>query len=67
MGMNLQSACHKCKEKVFHYRRKEHKTIIPFYKAHSDCMRENKDNVVTLEDQVQWEDWMDDNSGYEEI
>ena len=64
MGMNLQSACHKCKQKVFHYRNQEHKTIIRFYRAHENCMREDKNNVVTLEDQYQWADWMDDDSDY---
>jgi hypothetical protein len=67
MGMNLMSACHKCKEKVFHYRRKENLTMMPFYKAHAGCMRENKTNVVTLDDQYQYEDWMDDESDYSEV
>lgn len=60
MGMNLRSGCHKCKEKAFHFRGQESETILPFYRAHSDCMKEDSSNVVTLEDQYQWEDWMSD-------
>jgi len=62
MGMNLQSGCHKCKEKVFHFRGKENETILPFYKKHRRCMDENKDNLETLEDQSQWAEWMDEYS-----
>jgi len=64
MGMNLQSACHKCKEKVFHFRNKEGETIMPFYYRHKKCMSENRTNVVTLDDQYQDEPWMDDRSDY---
>lgn len=67
MGMNLRTCCHKCKVQVFHYRRKENETILPFYKEHYNCMRENPKNIETLEDQVQEKDWMGDDSGYEQI
>ena len=67
MGMNVQSACHKCKEKVFHFRGNESDTIMPFYRKHRSCMDELASNVVTLEDQYQYEDWMDDDSEYVEI
>lgn len=62
MGINLQSVCHLCKEKVFHYRRQENKTMIPFYKAHHDCMRINPNHVETKDDQMQYESWMDDDA-----
>lgn len=58
MGMNLQSCCHKCRVKCFHYRGEEQKTLLPFYQAHYDCMRENPANVETLEDQIQAAEWM---------
>ncbi len=67
MGMNLRSCCHKCKEQIFHYRKKENETIIPFYSKHYQCMREDKNNIETKEDQIQWEEWMDGNGEYKEI
>ena len=66
MGRNVMSACHECEEKVFHYRGRENDTILPFYKAHSRCMVHNPNNVVTLDDQYQEEDWMHDDSNYTE-
>ena len=57
------SACHKCKVKVFHYRGKEGKTLMPFYYKHRECFdngnEEDKFNVETKEDQRQEEDWME--------
>lgn len=50
MGHNLYSACHKCKVKIFHFRREENLTILPFYKKHSDCAKENINNVQTVMD-----------------
>ncbi len=67
MGMNLRSCCHKCKEQVFHSRRRECETILPFYKKHYACMRANPSNVETLEDQAQEAEWMSDEDGYKEI
>lgn len=58
MGMNLQSCCHKCREKIFHYRGKENETILPFYYKHRNCLREDKNNLETKEDQIQEEWWM---------
>lgn len=58
MGINIRSCCHKCKVKIFHFRSKENKTVIPFYKKHHNCMRENPDNVETKDDQLQEENWM---------
>ena len=48
MGMNLRSCCHKCKEQVFHYRGKENETMLPFYRKHYSCMKENPDNPETV-------------------
>lgn len=64
MGMNVQSACHRCKEKVFHFRGRENESILPFYRAHRKCMDIHPDNVVTKDDQYQSEDWMDEDSDY---
>lgn len=64
MGMNLQSCCHKCKEKIFHYRGRENETMLPFYRKHYSCMQESPDNIETKEDQIQEEDWMHDDGGY---
>lgn len=60
MGMNLRSGCHKCKEQVFHYRKNENKTILSFYRRHYACMIEDPNNIETLEDQIQYLDWMDE-------
>ena len=62
--MNFISCCHRCRKKVFHYRRRENETMIPFYRRHGQCMRENPDNLETREDQLQEEDWMVEH-GYE--
>ena len=68
MGMNLRTCCHKCKIQIFHFRRKENKTILPFYEKHYQCMREDPRNIETLEDQIQEADWMQDanNGGYKD-
>lgn len=58
MGMNIQSCCHKCKVKRFHFRGEEQKTLLPFYAAHYECMRQKPSNVETLEDQIQEAPWM---------
>lgn len=60
MGLNLMSACHLHKTKVFHFRKKESDTMMPFYYKHADCMEKNPDNVETLDDQYQEQDWMAD-------
>jgi hypothetical protein len=60
MGMNLQTCCHKCRERVFHFRGEENKTILPFYKKHEKCIRENPSNVETLEETYQWVEWMEE-------
>lgn len=59
MGMNLRTCCHKCKEQIFHFRNKEHVTMLPFYRKHYDCMSANPDNLETKEDQIQEANWMD--------
>ena len=64
MGMNLQSCCHRCKVKRFHFRGKENETLLPFYWTHYECMRQNPGNVETLEDQIQEADWMGEPDGY---
>jgi hypothetical protein len=67
MGINIMSCCHKCRVKVFHYRRKENKTIIPFYYKHRNCLQEDPNNIETLDDQLQEKDWMDEYpDGYED-
>ena len=63
MGMNLHTACHRCKVKVFHLRRKENETIFPFYRKHASCMGIDAKNVETLADEFQDAEWMDE---YEE-
>ncbi len=50
MGHNLISACHRCKVKIFHFRREESKTILPFYKKHADCAKVDIENVQTIMD-----------------
>lgn len=50
MGYNLYSACHKCKVKIFHFRREESRTILPFYAKHANCAAENLNNVQTIMD-----------------
>lgn len=68
MGMNLQSCCHRCKVRVFHYRGRENETLLPFYRKHYFCMVLNPKNIETLEDQIQEESWMslyiDETDGY---
>ena len=58
MGINLQTCCHRCKVRVFHYRGRENETILPFYYKHYDCILANPSNVETKEDQIQEENWM---------
>ena len=60
MGQNLQSCCHRCKVKVFHFRCKENETLMPFYRFHSPCIRSDPKSVETLADQGQEADWMAD-------
>ena len=60
MGMNLHSCCHLCFVRVMHPRGEEDKTILPFYKAHKDCMKEDAGLVETQCDSHQEADWMSD-------
>ena len=61
MGHNLRSCCHKCKKQIFHFRRQEDKTILPFYKKHKECIKENPSNVETCIDNIGIEPfWFDD-------
>jgi hypothetical protein len=67
MGYNLYSACHKCKVQVFHYRNEEQLLILPFYKKHSECAKEDINNVQTVMDNNGTDQkWMRDfeNGGY---
>lgn len=64
MGMNLRSCCHLCMVQVFHFRNKESETLMPFYKAHYDCLLKSPHNIETKEDQRQAAGWMDE---YKEI
>ena len=50
MGNNVISCCHKCKVQMFHYRNEENKTILPFYRKHRDCAKEDINNVQTVMD-----------------
>ena len=60
MGMNLQSCCHRCKVRVFHFRGREQETLLPFYNKHYICIKINPENITTREDQIQEEAWMSD-------
>lgn len=69
MGYNLYTACHKCKKKVFHLRREENIKILPFYKKHSGCAREDVNNVQTIMDNNGTDQfWQDEphRGGYED-
>ncbi|KKM25140.1 hypothetical protein LCGC14_1597960 [marine sediment metagenome] len=48
MGNNVISCCHKCKVQMFHYRNEENKTILPFYRKHRDCAKEDINNAQTV-------------------
>lgn len=66
MGNNVISCCHKCKVQVFHYRREEHKTILPFYRKHKACAREDIKNVQTVMDNNSTDQvWMYKGAGYD--
>lgn len=67
MGINLQSCCHLCKVKVFHFRSEESITMMPFYYKHRKCLSKNPANLETKEDQAQEESWMYEYSPDEEI
>lgn len=61
MGHNLISCCHKCKVKVFHFRNEENVAILPFYRKHKDCAKDNLDNVQTVMDNNGTDqDWQQD-------
>jgi predicted nucleic acid-binding Zn-ribbon protein len=64
MGHNLISGCHKCKVKIFHFRREENKTALPFYKKHSDCAKEDINNVQTVMDNNGTDQWWAESDGY---
>lgn len=65
MGHNLYSACHRCKTKIFHFRGEENKTILLFYKKHSDCAKKNIDNVQTVMDNNSTDqEWMYEKGEY---
>lgn len=59
MGYNLISGCHKCKLKVFHFRKEENVKILDFYIKHKECAKENLNNVQTIMDNCD-EDWIED-------
>jgi len=64
MGYNLISGCHKCKVKIFHFRTEENKTVLPFYKKHSECAKECINNVQTVMDNNGTEQWWAESDGY---
>lgn len=67
MGINVQSCCHKCQVRVFHYRGEECLTMMPFYYKHRPCLAINSANLETKEDQNQEEEWMSEYPYDEEI
>jgi len=72
MGNNLYSVCHKCKEKIMHWRGEEHLTILPFYHEHKKCLMEDINNVQTVMDNVEYQRsqepfWMSSDGGYKTI
>ncbi len=66
MGHNLISACHKCKVQIFHFRNEENKTILPFYKKHEKCAKENINNVQTVMDNNSTDQWWAEPNGYKD-
>ncbi len=58
MGINVQSCCHSCRVRVFHYRSEESLTMMPFYYKHRECLAADPANIETKEDQNQEQDWM---------
>lgn len=58
MGINVQSCCHLCRVRVFHYRSEESLTMMPFYYKHRKCLAADPANIETKEDQNQEQSWM---------
>lgn len=58
MGINVQSCCHLCRVRVFHYRSDESLTMMPFYYKHRKCLAADPTNIETKEDQNQEQAWM---------
>ena len=67
MGRNFISGCHKCRTRVYHSRNEESGSLHRFYDKHDECMRENPDNVVTKDDQLQEEPWMRNDEYVDEV
>lgn len=67
MGINLQSCCHLCRVRVFHFRSEECLTMMPFYYKHRKCLSADPTNLETKEDQAQEERWMDEYPTDDEI
>ena len=64
MGNNVISCCHKCKVQMFHYRNEENKTILPFYRKHRDCAKEDINNVQTVMDNNGTDQFWQNRGGY---
>ena len=60
MGRNFESCCHRCEERMFHFRGEESEGMHQFYRRHYECMKIDPNNVQTLDDQMQEKDWMRD-------
>ncbi len=50
MGNNIICCCHKCKVKIFNFRREEQYGVLPFYKKHAECAKEDINNVQSVMD-----------------
>ncbi len=65
MGNNIICCCHKCKVRLFNYRREEHYGVLPFYKKLKDCAREDINNVLSVMDNNGTDQpWAEDDGGY---
>jgi len=62
MGRNFRVACHWCRTKAFLFRGGESAGLHAFYSKHEPCMRVNPNQVECLDDQMQEEAWMRDDS-----
>ena len=71
MGHNLISCCHRCKVQIYHFRHEENIAILPFYKKHAGCAKEDINNVQTVMDNngtcQEWAyDWLGKTPKYED-
>lgn len=67
MGQNLHTACHKCRERIAHYRGKEAETLPNFYVKHIDCILENPDAVDNSLDSNHNQKWWVESEEYTDL